>query len=567
MPLKPGVREGEGHYYAGRWVARVHGKVVAQGTTRQEAYDSAHASRPKEKLELILMSPIFDHPLLKAVRELLPADQPLYLVGGALRDSLLGNPTHDLDFAVPSGALKLARRIADQLSVPDRTAAFYPLDPQTDTARIVVRGAQGAREMLDFSGFRGADLLEDLRGRDFSINALAMDVHTGETLDPLGGGRDLREKRIRACSESSLVDDPLRILRAVRLAAAFGFSIQAETRKQMKAAVPLLPAVSPERRRDELFKILEGPRPDTSIRALELLGALPLLLPELPLLKGVAQSAPHVYDVWTHTLAVLRHLDGILALLTPAYNEVKGNADLFNALLVLRLGRYRKQIDEHLGAGLNPDRSARALLFFAALYHDAAKPATRTVEETGRIRFLGHDELGAAVVVERGRALRLSTEELERLKIIIRYHMRVHFHTSRQIAEGKQPTRKAIYRFFRDSGSAGVDLVLLALADFRATYDHTLSQAQWEACLEVSRLFLEAWFEKADEMVSPPQLLNGDGLIAELKMTPGPEIGHLLELIKEEQVMGHFSTREEALAFARGWLASEQLNKDRPKSK
>ncbi len=563
MPGKRRIREDEGRYYAGRWVARVRGKVVAQGATQEEAYNSARSSRPKEKLELVFMSPIFDHPLLKSVRELVPADQPLYLVGGTVRDSLLGRATHDLDFAVPSGAIKLARRIADKLP-----GAFFPLDDETDTARIVIQREDGARDMLDFAGFRGADLEADLRGRDFSINAMAIDVRSGEAIDPLGGAQDLREKRIRACSETSLSDDPLRILRAVRQAAAFGFTIQPETRKLMKAAIPLLAKVSPERQRDELFKILEGPRPDASIRTLELLGVLPALLPELPALKAVEQSAPHVHDVWTHTLAVLRHLEGILATLAPEYDTVKGKGatDLLNGLLVLRLGRYRQQIGEHLGAALNADRSARALLFFAALYHDVSKPHTKTVEESGRIRFLRHDEQGAKAAVQRGMALRLSNDELERLQIIIRNHMRIHFHTNRK-AEGKEPGRRAIYRFFRDSGAAGVDLVLLALADFRATYDHTLTQEQWGACLDVCRLFLEAWYEKADEMVTPPQLLNGDNLIAELKMSPGPEIGRLLELIKEEQVMGHFSTREEALAFARGWLASEQSHKDRQKTK
>jgi tRNA nucleotidyltransferase/poly(A) polymerase len=588
MPAKR-IREDEGQYYAGRWVARVRGKVIAQGATREAAYDAARVSRPKEKIEVILMSPIFDHPLLKAVQDVLPAEQPLYLVGGALRDALLGRVTHDLDFAAPSGALKLARRIANGLN-----GAFFPLDEGTDTARIILqradpstglrrerspvpavhRPASGAglaqadersgRDMLDFAGFRGADLDADLRGRDFTINAMAIDVHTGESIDPLGGAQDLREKRIRACSETAFSDDPVRILRAVRQAAALGFSIQPETRKLMKAAVPLLKKVSPERQRDELFKILEGPRPDASMRALELLGVLPVLLPELPALKGVEQSPPHVYDVWAHTLAVLRHLDAILAVLAPQYDEAKANADLLNGLLVLHLGRYRQQIGEHLAASLNTDRSMRALLFFTALYHDVCKPPTKSVEEGGRIRFLGHDEQGALVAMKRGMALHLSNDELDRLKLVIFHHMRVHALTSRKLA-GKSPSRKAIYRFFRDAGEAGVDLILLALADTRATYEQTLTQEHWVACLEVCRSLLEAWYEKAEEIVAPPQLLNGDDLMAELKMSPGRAVGQLLELVKEEQAAGGVSTREEALAFAREWLADERTHKQNSK--
>ena len=558
MPAKR-IRDNEGQYYAGRWVARVRGKVVAQGTTREAAYDAARVSRPKEKIEIVLMSPIFDHPLMKAVQGLLPADQPLYLVGGALRDSLLGRATHDLDFAVPKGAMKLARSLANQL-----TGAFFPLDDETDTARIIIQSADGGRDMLDFAAFRGADLEADLRGRDFTINAMAINVRTGEAIDPLGGAQDLREKRIRACSETAFTDDPVRILRAIRQAAALSFSIQPETRKLMKAAVPLLKKVSPERLRDELFKILEGPRPDASIRALELLGVLPVLLPELPALKGVEQSAPHVYDVWAHTLAVLRHLDAILAVLAPRYDEAKANADLLNSLLVLHLGRYRQQIGEHLATALNTDRSARALLFFNALYHDVSKPHTKSIEESGRIRFLGHDEQGAMVAMKRGMGLHLSNDELDRLKLVIFHHMRIHSLTTRKLA-GNEPSRKAIYRFFRDCGPAGVDLILLSLADTRATYEQTLAQEHWAACLEVCRSLLEAWYEKADEIIAPPQLLNGDDLIAELKMQPSRAMGALLELVKEEQVMGRVSTREEALAFAREWLAGEHTRKQNPK--
>jgi tRNA nucleotidyltransferase/poly(A) polymerase len=537
-------------------VALVRGKVVAQGATREEAFQAARSARRKDRLELRYMPEMpVKSPLLDAVRALLPADLPVYLVGGAVRDAVLGRPVHDLDFATPPGALKLAKKLADKLS-----GAFFPLDDETDTARIVVQRPDGTRDFLDFAGYRGDSLEADLLGRDFTINAISIDVHSGQVIDPLGGLHDLREKRIRACTETSFTDDPVRILRAIRQAAAFDFSIQPETRKLMRAAVSLLPKASPERQRDELFKMLEGPKPDASVRALELLGVLPVLLPELPALKGVEQSAPHVHDVWAHTLAVLRHLDGVLAVLAPEYNEEKGNADLLNGLLALRLGRYRKQVGEHLGSRLNADRSARALLFFAALYHDVSKPQTRLAEASGRIRFFGHDEKGALTAVKRGMALHLSNDELDRLKLIITYHMRIHPHTDRKAGEGKDPTRRAIYRFFRDTGEAGVDLVLLALADMRATYDHTLTQERWTACLDVCRILLEAYYEKTEEIVRPPQILTGNDLIKEFNMKPGPEIGKLLEAIRETQAAGKLSTREEALAFSRGWLLKSKTS-------
>jgi tRNA nucleotidyltransferase/poly(A) polymerase len=548
--------------YAGRWVALVRGKIVAQGESREQVFQAARYSRSKEEAEIRYMPlmPVTS-PLLDSIRALIPAGEPVYLVGGAVRDAVLHQVTHDLDFACPQG-LKLAKKVADGLS-----AAYFPLDEGFDTARVILQNPDGSRDILDFAGYRGDSLGSDLLGRDFTINAVAMDLHTGEIIDPLSGVKDIREKRIRACSEQALSTDPIRILRAVRQAAAFGFSIDPATRALMKTAAPLLPNISPERQRDELFKMLAGPRPDASIRALELLGVFPFILPELVDLKAVEQSAPHVHDVWTHTLAVLRHLEGILDVLSPKYDEQKSNADLMNGLLVLRLGRYRQQIDEHLGSTLNADRSARALLFFAALYHDVNKPQTKSIEENGRIRFLGHDEQGARTAVSRGSALHLSNDELERLDLIIRHHMRVHGHTSR-LEAGQEITRKSIYRFFRDAGESGLDLVLLALADTRATYDHTLTQEHWAACLDASRLLLEAWYEKTDEIIKPQALINGDDLIAGLKLKPGPEIGKILEAIRETQAAGLLSTRAEALAFSRGWLAKlRDAQSDKGKAK
>ena len=534
--------------YAGRWVALIRGKIVAQGDTREQAFQSARRSRSKENIEIRFM-PVMpvSSPLLEAVRAAIPVDEPVYLVGGAVRDAVLGRVSHDLDFACLHG-IKMARTVADALK-----AAFFPMDENFDTGRVILQAADGSRETLDFAGYRGENLDADLHGRDFTINAVAMDLNTGSIIDPLGGVKDIRDRHIRVCSDTALMDDPIRILRGVRQAAAYGFSIDPDTRGRMKEAASRLTNISSERMRDEIFKILAGPRPDTSMRALEILGVFPYILPELSSLKGVEQSAPHVHDVWTHTLAVLRHLEGILQVLAPSYDEQKANSDLMNGLVALKLGKYRTQINEHLSKKLNVDRSARAVLFFAALYHDVNKPQTRSIEENGRIRFLGHDEQGARTAVKRGTALHFSNDELDRLKLIIQHHMRVHGQTSRKIA-GMDTSRKAIYRYFRDAGEAGVDLILLALADTRATYDHTLTQDHWAATLEVCRVLLEAWFEKAEQMIKPPALVNGDDLKSVLKQKPGPELGKLLETIRENQAAGYLTTREEALAFARGWL-------------
>src|SRR6266508_3214246 len=191
------------------------------------------------------------------------------------------------------------------------------------------------------------------------------------------------------------------------------------------------------------------------MRALEILGVFPYLLPELPAMKGTEQSAPHIYNVWEHTLSVLGHLENILAALAPAYNADNTN-DLFTGLLTLRIGRFREQFAEHFAESLNTDRSVRAALFFAALYHDVEKPSTKSVDQAGQSHFYGHDAKGAETAAKRARAFNLSNDEVERIHKIIFHHMRFLSFTMRMEQENDGPSRKAVYRFFRDTGEAGV---------------------------------------------------------------------------------------------------------------
>ena len=551
---RPG--EQDENAYAGRWVARLRGRIVAQGGTPEQVRRAAQ-SRYKETPQVVFMPnsyPLSFPPLLDSVRAALPEGLTVYLVGGAVRDALLGRPIHDLDFALARDAIKTSRQVADALSrskdVNITKADFYPLDADRDTGRVIVTNADGARTTMDFAAFRGADLETDLNGRDFSLNAIALDLRDNSLHDPLNGAMDLKEKRLRACSPSAFTDDPARILRGVRLAAQFGFHILPETRKAMKEAAGRLGKVSPERLRDELFRILDGPSPAACIRALDLLGALEEILPELTGLKGVEQRPPHVHDVWEHTLAVLNHLEAILSALAPAYDEEK-SADLFNGLLVLQLGRFRHQLSEHLAQPVTAERPMRGLLFLAALYHDIAKPTCKEIDENGQARFWGHDVQGAEMASVRARGLVLSNEETQRLETIIRNHMRPLFHVNRLTDEQKAPSRRAVYRFFRDTGPAGVDTCILELADLRASYEQTLPQGTWAAALEGVCAFLQNWYEKPAESIAPPALMDGNDLMRELTLKPGKQIGFLLESIREAQAVGEISTRDEALRLAR----------------
>ena len=312
----------------------------------------------------------------------------------------------------------------------------------------------------------------------------------------------------------------------------------------MRRALPNLAQVSPERVRDELFHILEGPRPATAIETLEIMGGIPYVLPELAELKGVEQSAPHVRDVWGHTLDVVRGLEALLGTLELEFNP-ENTTSLYLGLVSVRLGRYRQQLHDHMVHPLNPNRSPRALLYLAALYHDSGKPATRRQAPDGRVRFLEHEMLGEKLGNHRGQALHLSNDEIDRLRIVVRHHMRPLLLAQ---MEGL-PSRRAIYRFFRDTGPAGVDICLHALADTLATYGPSLSQDTWMRQLDIARSLLEAWWEHPEESVAPPALLDGHALMQAFDLKPGPQIGRLLDALREAQATGQVTDRQQALEF------------------
>lgn len=491
-----------------------------------------------------------DTDVIEQILGLTRPDDEVYLVGGPVRDRLLNRAAHDLDFAVRGNAVRLARRVANRLG-----GAFYVLDAGHDTARVLLNRADGGRLILDFAGLRSEDLSGDLLGRDFTVNAMALSLRDPDSLiDPLGGAADLRDGVLRACTETSLSGDPVRVLRAVRMAMTFQLHIEPQTLRWMKEAADQLGRVSAERKRDELFRLLGGHKVAAAVRMLDQIGALQQVLPELDALKGVTQPPPHEYDVWEHTLQVLNALEKLFGLLVGEYHHEA--ADLIYGTAVMRIGRYRQQLAAHFDQPLHPERTVRSLLFFSALYHDIAKPDTRSVEEGGRIRFLRHEREGGPVTADRARQLALSRAEVERAQTTVSQHMRVHH----LVQTGKPPTRRALYRFWRTAGPAGVEVCLLSLADTLAksavpTYDQT-----WQDEVEVVRSLLEAWYERKEELVAPPRLISGTELQQRLGMSPGPNIGRLLDAIREKQAEGMISTADEAWRYAEKWARSQSAN-------
>ena len=474
-----------------------------------------------------------------------------YLVGGSVRDALLGRPAdalHDLDFAVPKGGLTLARRLANQLG-----GAFFPLDAERDTGRVVLTKPDGHHFYLDFAQWRGDSLEADLADRDFTINAMALDVTRegkASLIDPFGGQIDLSAGVVRAVTEQSFASDPARTLRAARMEAELGFRIEPHTETLLRQAISWLDRVSRERVRDELARIVAAPGAAGHVRRLDELGLLAAILPEVVALKGATQSPPHRADVYTHTLQVLEALEGLFAWLWPdvGYAPLAGEA----AKAVDRLTPWCGPLRGHLSQLTSGDRLRATLLKLAALLHDAGKSEPHYEGETGRVRFPGHERKGAAIAARALRRLRFSSEEANLVRTTVAHHLRPFC-----LSEAEAVTPQAVYRFFRDTGATGVDVILLGLSVQLGTHGQALNLVEWQRALDVAATLLKGYFDRHREMISPPKLISGRDLISKFDLVPGPRVGELLERVREAQAEGLVATHEEALALVQAILKGQ----------
>jgi poly(A) polymerase len=471
--------------------------------------------------------------LLPPIAAALPT--PAWCVGGYLRDRLLGRPQHDLDLLVAGDPAVAARSIAERLG-----GHAFPLDAERGQWRVVL--ASAAVDCVDLTGLAG-DLAADLARRDFSVNAiaapLAPDGTLGAYVDPVGGQADIAGRLIRIAGPDSLRDDPLRLLRAVRLATELGFTIDAATAAAIRAGVASLDRTAPERQRDELLRILATDRAAEGLRLLDELGLLDALLPEVTATRGVEQPKRHHYwDVFNHSLETVAALDSMLAAAPPPAHPRAWLGELLHA------GLAAFPLDAYLAAPLGGSSRA-VLLKLAGLLHDVGKPASRGEDETGRLRFFGHSELGAAMAGAACRRLRFGRAETQFVAHLIEEHLR-----PTQLSQRGPPSRRAVYRFFRDLGEAAPACLLLTLADGAAAAGPRLTQERWRGHVSyISNVLAASAGEEARTPV--PRLITGDDLISELGLRPGPLLGRVLGAVEEAVGAGEVASRDQALALAR----------------
>lgn len=465
---------------------------------------------------------------------------PAYAAGGFLRDALLGLPARDLDVAVAGDTLALGRSLAGELD-----GHFVALDEDRGHARIVLPATD---VMIDLTPLEGS-IEDDLRRRDYTVDALGAllaEVTAGavDVIDPTGGLADLEARLVRTTSDGALREDPLRPLRGARIAAQLGFEIEKSTREMIARHAAAVAEVAPERQRDELMRMLAAPQAGRGMRLLDELGLLSAVLPEMDVTRGVEQPKEHHHDVFNHSIAAVEALDALLADEQPA-DERSGRLwrELWDALEWWDGGH------EYFRAPVAAGTPRRALVRLCGLLHDIGKPATKTFEESGRMRFFGHSETGAEIAGRLMRRLRFSGREREIIGAMIEAHLR-----PVQMAQDRAPTRRAVYRYFRATGEAGVDTLFLSLADHLGTVGPNVRWEGFRAHVAVVSHILHLRFED-ERVTSPPKLVSGNDLMRELGLEPGALLGELLEAVREAQAAGEVSTPAEALTLARQRLA------------
>lgn len=499
--------------------------------------------------------------LTKISNFLTEQDIQSYVVGGLVRDLLLGRETADIDIAIEADAVEIAPRVATALG-----GKYVLLDEVNRVGRVVLvnKEAPSTRGQweLDFSTVKGS-IKQDLAQRDFTIDAMAIDLREiinqplpptpsplkkgkvparpPRLIDPFHGWDDLHQQVIRAVAQTAFESDGARLLRAVRLAAELGFSIDNNTEALIRRYSHLIASVAGERVREELLRLLAIPRAEQLLPYLDKLELLTVIIPELARTKEIKQPKEHFWDVFDHSLKTVVAVDFLL----------KQGAWEYASEEVLAAAPWSAVLNRHFELEVSRGSTRRLLIKLAALLHDIAKPQTKAIDASGRMRFLGHAKEGAAIAASILERLRFTTKEIKLVEIMVRYHLR-----PGQMSHNELPSRRAIYRYFRDTGEAGIDIIFLSLADHLATRGPRLNLAHWRGHTQMVDYVLAQHFEQ-ESLVAPSKLIDGHDLINIFGISPGPKIGEFLEAVREAQASGELTTKEEALSYIQKQLATK----------
>ncbi|MGE0084963.1 MAG: CCA tRNA nucleotidyltransferase [Desulfococcaceae bacterium] len=432
-----------------------------------------------------------------------------YLVGGAVRDLLLGRKPGDYDIAVTEDAEKFARQLAASMR-----ASFVPLGKP---GQIIYRVA--AKDgCFDICPLNGLSVEADLKRRDFTVNALGYSLENGSIIDCTGGMRDLGQKRIRMVSEKAFTDDPLRLLRTFRMAAALDFEIGSETLAAVCKHADRIRTSAGERIHAEIMKLFAAPCSHTCLDLMAKNGLLSAVIPEMQSLKGCTQNRFHSFDVLDHTLKTYAFLEKLIC------------------------GEILPDISRQIPV----DSSTIPRIKLSALLHDIGKPATRSTDAGGSVHFYGHDKQGAEIADGILSRLKCSGQEKDFVCFMIRSHLRPLLLFRAE--QSGSLSQKAVIRFFMKCGEYTPLLLLHALADDRAKSEIP-ETGEFES---FARNILSQWLGDFQLRKKEPPLITGHDLIREFGLTPSPEFKKILNIVETARLGGNIRTREESLKFAKG---------------
>jgi len=477
------------------------------------------------------MGPFFlfslqDRKILKNIYEFAKKEKiSLYLVGGLLRDLIFGrkkeNP--DFDFCLKDKSIAFGRKLARNIR-----AGFVVLDQRHGACRLV-KLIGGKVYTFDFTDFRGKTLKEDLLHRDFTINTLALGIEhfTAKKedlkdliIDHYEGMEALKAGVIKAVNKRVFIEDPLRILRAFSFSSILNFKIDNLTLRLLKSQKRRLSGVSFERIRDELFKIFDQPVSVKYLKQLDNAGILKVIMPEIERMRNIGQGPYHHLDVWQHTLESIRELELL-------FEEIRNNC----------------RIEDYLNEVISSGRRRRQLLKLAALLHDIGKPASLR-RRGNKIIFHGHERVGVAIGLGIAKRLKLSNDEWETLRKIILWHLRPGFLSDNTIV-----TPRAIFRYFRDTKEEALSVLLLSLADQRATKGPLATKESRRRHEELVASLIKQYFKTKDEK-KPRRLIDGNELMRRFKLKPSPLIGKILSELEELQAIGKVRNKGQALKIS-----------------
>ena len=446
---------------------------------------------------------------------------PIYIVGGAVRDAYLHHAITDIDLAVPENAIATARKIANTFG-----GDLFVMDDERDVARVLLQTAHETQLIIDVARFRADTLYDDLLDRDFTMNAMAVDLLSdlNQLIDPLEAEIDISKKFIRRCSERSLSDDPIRCLRAIRQSVQFNFRIEPETLKDIRQFASLIPQVSSERIRDEFVKVLKLTQATKALRVASQLKILEQIIPDLSTLKNIDYISPSSTNAWQYTLLAMEYLQNLFVSISPRRTDQ--TAAIFTlGTLIMQIDRYRGELQHYLNKKWANERSHMTLLMLAILLHKLEYP-----------------EQSAQKYAD---ALRLSNPEKKRLITIIDQY--------------EQPlkidlTPLSLHRFWYEFDENGVDICLLSIAHYLGHVHMYIEQDEWIQIVDRFQQILDVYFNQYGTLVKPPILLDGHQLMEIFELEPSPQIGELLTRIREGQVLGEITTQEQAIHAIREYL-------------